>query len=301
MKIVILAGGVGGARMARGFAALDALELTVVVNVGDDDTIYGVELSPDIDTVVYTLAGLEGQFGWGRRNDTWKVMSELERFDMDTSFRLGDQDLALNLFRTRLLRNGVPLSSVTRAQCSAFDVTARVLPATDERVRTKIQVADSGSWIDFQTYFVTRGHQDRIAAVSYEGIEASSPAPGVLEAIDEADAVVIAPSNPHLSILPILSIPGIRARLADKRVVAVSPFVGGSTIKGPAADIMRSLGHAPDPTGLSEVYGGILTHLVVDPADAVDLEGIDCLATDIMIGTWEEAGRLAKEMTEWLS
>ena len=301
MKIVTLAGGVGGARMARGFAVLDTVELTVVVNVGDDDTIYGVELSPDIDTVVYMLAGVEGQFGWGRSDDTWQVMSELERFDIDTSFRLGDQDLALNLFRTHLLRKGIPLSSITRAQCSAFDIATVILPATDDRVRTKVQVADTGSWIDFQTYFVTRGHQDRIAAISYDGIDAASPAPGVLDAIEQADAVVIAPSNPHLSILPILTVPGVRETVAGKRVVAVSPFIGGTTIKGPAADVMRALGHAADPTGLAEIYGDVLTHLVVDPDDAVELAGIECLTTDIMIGTWEEAGRLAEEITKWLS
>jgi LPPG:FO 2-phospho-L-lactate transferase len=287
--------------MARGFAALDTIELTVVVNVGDDDTIYGVDLSPDIDTVVYMLAGVEGQFGWGRRDDTWHVMAELERFDIDTSFRLGDQDLALNLFRTQRLRTGAPLSEITRAQCSAFDVSARVLPATDDPVRTKIQVADSGSWLDFQTYFVTRQHQDRVAAVSYEGVEAASPAPGVLEAIEQADAIVIAPSNPHLSILPILTIPGIRSAVAGKRVVAVSPFIGGATVKGPAADVIRALGHPPDATGLAEVYGDVLTHVVVDPADTVELPGIDVLDTDIMIGTWEAAGRLAKEITAWLS
>ena len=301
MKIVILAGGVGGARMARGFAALDTIEPTVVVNVGDDETIYGVDVSPDIDTVVYMLAGVEGRHGWGRRDDTWRVMTELERFDIDTSFRLGDQDLALNLFRTHLLRSNVPLSSVTELQCEAFAVPIRVLPATDDRVRTRVQIAEDGSWLDFQTYFVTRGHRDRIAAVSYEGVESAEPAPGVIDRIERADAVVIAPSNPHLSILPILAIPGVRDAIAGKRVVAVSPFVGGTAIKGPAADIMRSLGHAPDPAGLVAVYQDILTHLVVDPGDLVDLDGIDCLATDIMIAAQDEAARLAEEMIEWLS
>ena len=301
MKIVILAGGVGGARMARGFAALETIEPTVVVNVGDDDTIYGVDLSPDIDTVVYMLAGVEGRFGWGRREDTWGVMGELERFDIDTSFRLGDQDLALNLFRTHLLRANVPLSSVTKSQCEAFDVPIQVLPATDDRVRTRVRIADDGSWLDFQTYFVTRGHRDRITAVSYEGVESAEPAPGVLDAIARADAVVIAPSNPHLSVLPILAIPGVRSAIAGKRVAAVSPFVGGTTIKGPAADIMRSLGHTADPAGMAAVYPDILTHLVVDPGDEVDLDGIDCLATDIMIASQDESARLAKEMTEWLS
>jgi LPPG:FO 2-phospho-L-lactate transferase len=273
----------------------------VVVNVGDDDEIYGVELSPDIDTVVYMLAGLEGEFGWGRSGDTWQVMNELERFDIDTSFRLGDRDLALNLFRTHQLGRGVPLSSVTRAQCAAFDVGARVLPATDDAVRTRIQIADTGTWVDFQTYFVTRGHQDRIAAITYEGATTASPAPGVLDAIHRADVVVIAPSNPHLSILPVLAIPGVRAALADKRVMAVSPFVRGATIKGPAADVMRAMGLTPDPAGLAEVYRDIVTHLVTDPTDAIDLAGIDVLGTDIMIGTREEATRLAKEMVECLS
>ncbi len=297
----MLAGGVGGARMARGFAALETVELAVVVNVGDDDTIYGVDLSPDIDTVVYMLAGVEGRFGWGRANDTWHVMSELERFELDTSFRLGDQDLALNLFRTHLRRNGVPLSSVTRAQCSAFDVATEVLPATDDRVRTRIQVAGSGSWLDFQTYFVKRGHQDRVAAISFEGIESAKPAPGVLEAIQGADAVVLAPSNPNLSILPILTIPGVRPAIGGKRVVAVSPFIGGDTVKGPAADIMRALGRSPDMTGLAEVYDGMVTHFVVDPADTADIAGTATLGTNILIGTLEDAVRLAEEITAWLS
>lgn len=301
MRIVILAGGVGGARMARGFSALETVDLTVVVNVGDDDTIYGVDLSPDIDTVVYMLAGVEGDFGWGRRDDTWSVMAELERFGIDTSFRLGDRDLALNLFRTQLRRSGVPLSSVTRSQCDAFDIPVRVLPATDDPVRTRVQVAEDGSWLDFQTYFVARGHRDRISSVTYEGVESAVPAPGVIAAIESADAIVIAPSNPHLSILPILAIPGIRDAVTGRRMAAVSPFIGGTTIKGPAADIMRAFDQAPDPIGLASVYDGLVTHLVVDPADEVDLEHVECLPTDIMIGSRDEAARLAKEVIEWLS
>lgn len=301
MRIVILAGGVGGGRMARGFSALDTPDMTVVVNVGDDDRIYGVELSPDIDTIVYMLAGLEGEHGWGRSHDTWEVMGELERFDIDTSFRLGDRDLAMNLFRTHLLAQGAPLSAITAAQCAAFDIPGLVIPATDDRVQTRVQIADTGTWLDFQTYFVSRGHRDRIAAVTYEGVTTATPAPGVLEAIDDADAVVIAPSNPHLSILPIVTIPGVTEALSAKSIMAVSPFVGGATIKGPAAEVMRAMGHTPDPAGLAAVYGDLLTHIVVDPRDEVTLTGIDVHATDIMIGSWEAAARLAKEMVEWLS
>jgi LPPG:FO 2-phospho-L-lactate transferase len=300
MRIVILAGGVGGARMARGFAALESVDTTVIVNVGDDDAIYGVDLSPDIDTVVYMLAGIEGEFGWGRQDDTWEVMDELERFDLDTSFRLGDRDLALNLFRTTRLRAGHPLSAVTSAQCTAFGIHAKVLPVTDDRVRTRLQVG-TGAWLDFQTYFVRRRHQDHVTAVAYDGASTASPAPGVLEEIEEADAVVVAPSNPFLSILPILSIPGVRETVEKKQVIAVSPFVGGQTVKGPAADIMASLGHDPSPTGLGGLYAGLLDHLVVDPGDTAVVPGVHVHPADIMIGQREQASRLAKEMIEWLT
>ncbi len=300
MRIVILAGGVGGARMARGFAALESIATTVIVNVGDDDAVYGVDLSPDIDTVVYMLAGIEGEFGWGREDETWEVMGELERFDIDTSFRLGDRDLALNLFRTARLRAGQPLSAVTAKQCATFGVSAKVLPVTDDRVRTRLEV-EGGVWLDFQTYFVRRRHQDRVTAVAYEGAATAAPAPDVLEKIEECDVVVLAPSNPHLSILPILSVPGVREMVERKRVMAVSPFVGGKTVKGPAADIMRSLGHDPSPAGLQSLYGGLIDHLVVDPVDAVEFDGLHVHPTDIMIKTREQASRLAREMIEWLS
>lgn len=300
MRIVILAGGVGGARMARGFAALDAVKTTVVVNVGDDDAMYGLDLSPDIDTVVYMLAGIEGEFGWGRRDDTWEVMDELERFDLDTSFRLGDRDLALNLFRTMRLRAGEPLSAITASQCDAFGVSTRVLPVTDDRIRTRIEVA-GGSWLDFQTYFVRRRHQDQVETVAYDGASTAIPAPGVLDEIHEADAIVVAPSNPYLSILPILSIPGVRQAVEKKQVMAVSPFIGGETVKGPAADIMRSLGQDPTPAGLSGLYDGLIDHLVVDPGDAGAIDDVHVHPSDIVIGTREQAARLAKEMIEWLT
>ena len=301
MKIVILAGGVGGARMARGFDAIDRVDATIVVNVGDDDLIYGVDLSPDIDTVVYMLAGVEGPLGWGRNDDTWMVMDELERFELDTSFRLGDRDLALNLFRTHMLASGVPLSSVTAAQARAFELTSTVLPATDDRVRTRVRTAEDGEWLDFQTYFVRRGHSNRVSELAYDGAAEALPAPGVLEAIGSADAVVLAPSNPFLSVLPILAIPGIREAISPKPVLAVSPFIGGETVKGPAADIMRALGHEPTPAGLAEVYDGLIDHLAVAEVDHDSIEGIEMHPTDIMIGSVDASTRLAQEMMEWLS
>ncbi len=301
MKIVILAGGVGGARMARGFDAIDRVDTTIVVNVGDDDLIYGVDLSPDIDTVVYMLAGVEGPLGWGRNDDTWMVMDELERFELDTSFRLGDRDLALNLFRTHMLASGVPLSSVTAAQARAFELTSTVLPATDDRVRTRVRTAEDGEWLDFQTYFVRRGHSNRVSELAYDGAAEALPAPGVLEAIGSADAVVLAPSNPFLSVLPILAIPGIREAISPKPVLAVSPFIGGETVKGPAADIMRALGHDPTPAGLAEVYDGLIDHLAVAEVDHDSIEGVEMHPTDIMIGSVDASTRLAQEMMEWLS
>ena len=190
MKVVELSGGVGGARLARGLARLDHVELTVVVNVGDDDEVHGLHVSPDLDTVVYTLAGVEGQQGWGRAADTFEVNSEMERFGVDTTFQLGDRDLALNIYRTNRLRAGDPLSTVTDDVTSAFGVSANVIPSTDDRLATEIRVAEDG-WISFQEYFVIRSHRDRVEEVRYAGAADSAPAPGVIDAIEDADLVVL--------------------------------------------------------------------------------------------------------------
>lgn len=300
-KIVMLAGGVGGARMARGFAAVASADTTVVVNVADDDLMYGLYVSPDIDTIIYSLAGVEGPQGWGRADDTWQVMGELERFGVDTSFRLGDLDLALNLFRTQRLAAGVPLSEITRVQAEAFDVPLRILPATDDRVRTMVQTASTGAWLDFQTYFVRRRHQDRISSIAFEGVDEASPGPGVLAAIDESDSVVIAPSNPALSIHPILAIPGIREALAPKRVLAVSPLIGGKALKGPAAEVLESLGHSADTQGVIDAYGDVISDLVVDTNDVIAHPRVRTVGTDTRIPTWERARHLAEEILEWLT
>jgi LPPG:FO 2-phospho-L-lactate transferase len=268
-RIALLSGGVGGARLARGFNALDGVDLSVVVNIGDDDIIYGLDVSPDIDTVLYTLAEIEGPHGWGIANDRFDVMAHLESFGIDTTFRIGDRDLATSLFRTRLHRDGVPLSDVTRLIGAAFDVDTTVLPASDDPVRTLLRVDDG--WIRFQEYFVVRAQRDVVHDIRFDGADRSSPAPGVLDAITQADAVVIAPSNPPLSIWPILGVPGIADAVSSaRRVIGVSPLFGGRALKGPAHAVLRSLGMSAGNRGVMEAYRGLLHDFVIDVGDAPD-------------------------------
>ena len=287
--------------MARGFSHVPGVDTTVVVNVGDDDVIYGLDVSPDIDTVVYTLADEEGEHGWGRGNESWTVMGELANFDIDTSFRIGDRDLATNVFRTAMLRRGHALSEVTAAQVKRFGIPATILPASDGAIRTMVQIEEGEKWIDFQTYFVERRHADRVLAIEYDGADDARPAPGVIAAVADADAVVFAPSNPLLSILPILAIGDIRAAVSAKPVMAVSPFIGGNAVKGPAADLMRWAGHDPTPSGLDAVYGGIVDHLVVDRTDVDPGARPRLHAADIMIESRDRATQLAQEMVTWLN
>ncbi len=304
MRIAMLSGGVGGARLARGFAALDEVELTVIVNVGDDERIYGLHVAPDLDTVVYTLAGLEGPAGWGMAGETWKVMRALTRFPIDTTFRLGDTDLATNLFRTDRLDRGVPLSTVTAEIAEAFGVEVTILPATDDPLRTVVRTADA-DWIPFQEYFVTRRHADTVTDVRFDGAERAVAAPGVVEAIEEADAVVIAPSNPVLSVWPILAVADIaKAVEAAPRIVAVSPLFGGESLKGPAAAVLASLGFPPGNAGIIAAYDGLLTDLVVDTGDADDRRlGTPTLSirvTDTHIARPEDSQAFAERLLRWL-
>jgi LPPG:FO 2-phospho-L-lactate transferase len=299
---VLLAGGVGGARAARALATvLPGDLLTVVGNVGDDDLLYGTHVSPDLDTVVYTLAGIEGPRGWGVAGDTFAVMDRLAELSVDTTFRLGDRDVATCLFRSTELAAGEPLSAVTTSIARALDVATPVLPATDDPVRTKILTGD-GTWLDFQDYFVNRGHRDRVVAVRYDGVDRASPGPGVLRAIDGAALVVIAPSNPHLSIHPILAIPGIREAVAAKpRVVAVSPLFGGKALKGPADRVMRDLGLPPGSDGVVAAYDGLLTDLVVDTGDAGDLGGLPPSITGHATGTTMRTVDEGRRFARWFA
>ncbi|CAN5877955.1 2-phospho-L-lactate transferase [soil metagenome] len=270
MNVVSLSGGVGGARLLRGLSALDEVELTAVVNVADDEVIYGLAVSPDIDTVIYTLGGVEGQQGWGYANDSHTVIEMLERFPIDTWFTIGDRDFATNLFRTARLGRGWTLSQVTTAQAAVFGVEATVVPVSDDPIRTELHVPGEG-WVSFQDYFVDRQHTDDVDDVRFAGAAASIPAPGVIDAIESADVVVVGPSNPPLSIWPILAVPGVAATLEKaERVVGVSPLIKGRTIKGPADKVMRSLGLSPGNAGVLEAYNGLLDELTVDESDRHD-------------------------------
>lgn len=296
MRVVELSGGVGGARLARGLDRLADVDLTVVVNVGDDDLVHGLHVSPDLDTVTYTLAGTEGPFGWGRRDDTFVVNQELARFGVDTSFQLGDRDLALNLYRTTRLDAGDPLSKITRAVVSAFDIETSVIPSTDDRVATEVRVPGDG-WISFQEYFVFRSHQDRVDELRYVGAPKASPAPGVIDAIEQADILIIGPSNPPLSIWPILAVRDIEEAVREHpKVVALSPLVRRKALKGPADRVMESLGLPSGSRGIVEAYKGIVDILVIhddDAEEASDLVEVQVVTAQTIIKEPEAAQKLA--------
>jgi LPPG:FO 2-phospho-L-lactate transferase len=241
--------------------------VTAIGNVGDDLEIWGLHVSPDLDTIMYTLAGLlDEERGWGVRGDTYQAMAVAEQAGRETWFTLGDQDAGLHMRRTRMLKKGEPLSTVTQKLAEGLEVGVRLLPATDDRLRTKIQTADGE--LDFQEWFVRRRHADRVDGVRFEGTEESRPAPGVIDAIAEADVVVIAPSNPFVSIRPILAVPGIEEALRARRVAAVSPLVGGKALRGPLAEMMASLGHQPGAAGVRALYGDLVSVFVLDREDS---------------------------------
>lgn len=293
VSVTVLAGGVGGARLARGFQHLGK-RLTVVVNVGDDDEIYGLHVSPDLDTVVYTLAGIQGPQGWGIAGDTFLAMDQLSEIGTDTTFRIGDRDLATNIYRTTRLADGAPLSKVTLEIASRFGLEAMVIPATDAAVPTRIR--SEGAWMSFQEYFVHRRHRDRVEEVDYVNADRAAPAPGVVEAISGADLVVIAPSNPVLSILPVLAIDGIHQAVAgSRRVVAISPLFGGRALKGPADAVLLSLGYSGGNQGVADAYGGLITDLVVDRGDGGErlVTSASVHMADTRLGTPEQSEAFA--------
>ena len=264
----MLAGGLGGSRCVHALSlAAGAENVTAIGNVGDDLEMWGLHVSPDLDTIMYTLAGLlDEERGWGVRGDTYQALAVAEQAGRETWFTLGDQDAGLHMLRTRMLKKGEPLSTVTQKVAEGLGVRVRLLPATDDRVRTKIQTP--AGELDFQDWFVRRRHADRVDGVRFEGAEEAWPAPGVLEAIAEADLALIAPSNPFVSIHPILSVPGIEEALRVTRVAAVSPLVGGKALRGPLAEMMASLGHEPGAGGVRALYGDLVSVFVVDREDA---------------------------------
>jgi LPPG:FO 2-phospho-L-lactate transferase len=297
LNVVELSGGVGGARLARGLDQIPGLDLTIVVNVGDDDDIHSLRVSADLDTVIYTLAGVEGAEGWGRRDDTFTTNTEMGALGADNTFRLGDLDLAMNILRTDALARGISLAEFTSQAAAALGVRARVLPASNDRIAT-IVVTSEGERLAFQEYFVIRRHRDTVERLEYQGATEAAPSPGAIEAIGEADLVVIGPSNPPLSIWPILAIPGYRDALeAHPKVVAVSPLIGGRALKGPADRVMDSLGLGADNEGVIKAYGEIIDVMVVDESDEADagtVAGVEVIPASTRIPDAASSLRLAR-------
>lgn len=267
MNVVLLSGGVGGARFARGLVeAVPGRELTVIGNVADDVEVLGLAVSPDLDSIVYGLAGLnDEERGWGRADESWRALQTVSELGGEDWFRLGDRDLGLHLVRTQALRAGVPLSQVTARVAAALGIEARILPATDDRQRTWLDTP-AGSF-PFQEWFVARGHRDEVDGVRFEGD--ARPAPGVLGALAAADAILIAPSNPYVSIWPILAVGDVREALASRTVpcVAVSPLVGGRAVKGPADRMLARMAGGTGPAHVASCYEGLIDALVVDESD----------------------------------
>ncbi len=273
--IAVLCGGVGAARLLSGLVeVVDPAEVTAVVNVGDDLELHGLSVSPDLDTVTYTLGGeINAETGWGRRAESFRTLGELGRFGAPTWFGLGDLDLATHLYRSGRLAQGAPLSAVTAEIAAAFGLEVALLPMSDDRVRTTL-VLEGGEEVAFQEYFVHRRHAVAVSSVRFAGAEEAAPAPGVLDAIATAEVVVVAPSNPIVSIAPILAVPGIAAVLERRRdaVVAVSPIVGGRALKGPADRLLVELGGRASVGGVAAVLAEFAGTLVIDELDAGDAE-----------------------------
>ena len=303
--IVALAGGVGAARLLRGLVRVVApADVTAVVNTGDDVVLHGLHVSPDLDTVTYTLAeAVNDETGWGLAGETWTVMDALERFGVETWFRLGDRDLATHLYRTTRLAAGAPLSSVTAEIARGWGLDVRLLPMTDDRVETRVTVG--GTEIGFQDYFVRRRHSVAVERIRFAGAEQARPAPGVVDALGTADVVVVCPSNPLLSIAPLLAVPGLRDAVEARRshTVAVSPIVGGVALKGPADRLLTELGHETSVVGVARLYASLAATLVIDEADArlagaVEDAGMRCVVAPAVMHDPAAAAALAKTVLD---
>jgi LPPG:FO 2-phospho-L-lactate transferase len=305
VKVVALAGGVGAGKFLRGLVrAVRPADVTAVVNTADDLDVHGLRVCPDLDSVTYWLGdAFDRERGWGRRDETFRATEELRAFDPDAAwFGLGDLDLATHLFRTRTLAEGLRLSEVTARIAARFGIGSTILPMSDQRVETRLDVVSFGKEMDlhFQEYWVRRGARDDVKAIRFEGADAASPAPGVIDAIEEADAIVICPSNPVVSIGPILAVEGLREAVAAKRVVGISPIVGGRPLAGMADRLMPVVGLEVSAAGAARAYEGLLDAWVIDDADArlagrVRNElGARVTVTDTVMRDDEIAERLAR-------
>jgi LPPG:FO 2-phospho-L-lactate transferase len=306
INFVALAGGVGGAKMADGLAqVLQPEQLTIIVNTGDDFVHLGLRISPDLDTVCYTLAGMVNLgTGWGRNNETWTVMDGIRRMGMPDWFQIGDTDLVTHLTRTVWFNEGWTLSRITEEFCQRWGISIRVLPMTDQFVQT-IVITPEGE-LNFQEYFVHQKCMPVVTGFRFNGVEKAIPAPGVLEAIHNADIVFICPSNPWVSIDPILAIPGLRGALIGHSVIAVSPIIGSQTIKGPAAKMFTEMGIHPSALAVAQHYYGLVDCIVIDRTDLslagkINELGIETFGTDILMRDGQDRGRLVKEIINYLN
>lgn len=304
--IVVLTGGTGGAKLIEGLAAeIDPAELTIVCNTGDDAIFHGLYVAPDVDTIIYTLAGLsDTEKGWGIRGDTFMTLAQLRRLGADAWFNLGDKDLATHITRTKLLNDGLKLSEVVDRLRRQLGVKSKILPMSDDRVETRLQTPQGE--ISFQEFFVKESWAREVTSVRFVGAEVAKPAPGVLEMIQSAEAIVICPSNPITSIDPILSIPGIRDALEQARapVVGVSPIIGSAAISGPAHKLMIASGFEASAVGVAECYKEILDTLLIADEDRasvpiVEALGVAPLCTDIRMSSVADKRRLAREVLAW--
>jgi LPPG:FO 2-phospho-L-lactate transferase len=306
---VVLSGGVGAARLLSGLVQVtDPASITAVVNVGDDLVLHGLFISPDLDTITYTLAGaINPETGWGLAGETWHAMESLGRYGGATWFRLGDLDLGTHLYRTGRRWEGATLSQVTAEIARAWDLPLRLLPVSDDPLGTRVQVVDDpagapdGVEVGFQEYFVQRHHDVPVRGVRFAGAEEAKPAPGVLEAVIDAERIVIAPSNPIVSIGPLFAVPGVHAAVKARRdhVVAVSPIVAGAALKGPADRLMADLGHGASVVGVARLYRDVCGTLVIDEADgylagAVEAEGVRCVVAPTIMRDPAAAAALAR-------
>jgi len=305
LQIVVLAGGVGAAKFLQGLANIASPEdLSCVVNTGDDIVLHGLHISPDLDIIMYTLAGIvDNEKGWGVSQDTFNCFETLRKLGLDEWFRLGDKDLATHLYRSELLSAGLPLSEVTAALSKHLGVRSRLLPMTNDRFETWVQT-DAG-WMHFEEYYVRRGFRDQVRDVQFRGADSARPAPGVLEGLADAELVIIAPSNPVVSIGTILAVQGIRETLQrrEEPLVAISPIVAGSPLKGPADKFMLHRGVEVSPKGIARLYGDFLDLMILDHADREMIDeiramGIDAVAANTVMKTMDDRVRLAEVVLE---
>jgi LPPG:FO 2-phospho-L-lactate transferase len=300
MRVVCLSGGVGGAKLAAGLRdVLRPGNLTVIGNVGDDVEVLGLHVSPDLDSVLYALAGLnDDDRGWGRAGETWRALDSAKAWGGEGWFQLGDLDLGLHLVRTQALRNGESLSRVTARLVEAAGLSTRLLPATDDPVRT--QVTTPAGTFSFQTWFVGRRHEDEVDGVSYVGAGTATPAPGVLDAIAEADALVLAPSNPYVSLGPILAVAAIRDAMAARNVrcIAVSPLIGGRAVRGPLDRMLTRMAGGTSPQHVTQCYKGVIDALVIDRSDAPASAEVPLVAAATLMTDRAATARLAEKVLE---